>query len=120
MIFICLIVNGCAINLRVDKPIQMENRYVVETTPQEIEIEKLANSFNDNRKYIFLSLVENPCFLGEDYRTWYNFLRQYGKDDIDGFIKWCMEGVLYPQSGGQFLSNYFKQVKSYYEAIDEK
>ena len=117
---VSLILSGCAINLKIDKPIQVEHKYIYPEEKPSLE-ERLANSFTDNRRYIFKALIDTPCFLEESNKDWANLLIQYGKPDIDGFIEWATNGVLYNVSGGQFLSNYFNQVKAYYKVLtDEK
>ncbi len=107
--FVSLMLSGCAATtLKTDKPFQIETI---------TKIEKPVNSFKDNRYYIFEALIQTPCFLTIDRSLWIAWLKSYGKDNIDGFIEWATNGVLYHYSGGQFLNDYFKQVKLIYEGI---
>jgi hypothetical protein len=119
MIFVALLINGCTTTLRIDKPIQLDNNYATSNN-MEIMDNKLAERFNDKRRYIFKALINTPCFLEVNSKYWINLLMVYGKDDIDGFIEWVTNGALYSNSGGQFLKKYFEQVKLTYEVTHEE
>mgnify|MGYP001563259642 CR=1 FL=1 len=113
LVVIIFLLSGCVTTLQTQKPFQIETI---------TKIERPINNFTDNRYYILEALIQIPCFLDIDRNLWISWLNTYGKDDLDGFIEWIIgvenePGVLYIHSGGQFLNDYFKQVKVIYKGM---
>ena len=110
-IALIFLLSGCAAyTLQTNKPIQIEN----------LTSSEKCRSDNPIIQAFFLNGFKEDEIASQ--------LKEYGKNDIDGFCEWMVReakdgepyGWLYPYSGGRILEDKFKKIKLDYNYFKEK